>query len=693
MRSTLEHNRTFSQLHHKARSTRLTHVLAGTYVLSRESPNVQCLDPNGAARTVFLPAYVLYGSSLISIANTGTVGNLDIVDANGVSIGTVSPGSTVGFLEDTATWRVLLDARALLGPSFDYFQSTNLSVPGNYDEAITVSQIIGGGTFGVTPYTYGNSWHIVDGTPVLFDGIDIYYQTSVGWAAPKNAVNINAVLGSDFVDHTTNNALVGLAVNTRGVAPIAGGAARGDNITLFSLNPWVWNDAGSGPYFAIVGAEFDLGIATGTSVKQRIGIQVQSAGPQNPAAPDLGLRGTERDVAYLLGAGIHASGSGITWGTGWSWYPGSFDNTSYIMKGGITDALGGIDLTDVTFTGNAFSSPGFTVGALGNVATRRFISDNNSSNALLVGIGPPANLGWPYAATGAYNYNHVTVPGSHVGALYFNTVFAVNTPGSTSFGPTSADGAIGASVLKDNYLTSIVEGELDVIYTAVYQGRKGDAGLFLGGAVKVKSGTGADTGGVLGFEISAQWVNPSGTILNDVHSIAPFLEGASGVSGGIGYGFYTESFTATNYAGVYVGNNLANDPNAKWTYAFVAANARTLAGQYFRVVGDAVTGAGVAGDIIMGVNGATKTIRNLAGVLQVRNAADNATLFQISDTGAVGVASEFTLAAGTTAKASLNIPVGAAPTSPVDGDIWREDNTNTGLKVRINGVTKTITVS
>lgn len=31
--------------------------------------------------------------------------------------------------------------------------------------------------------------------------------------------------------------------------------------------------------------------------------------------------------------------------------------------------------------------------------------------------------------------------------------------------------------------------------------------------------------------------------------------------------------------------------------------------------------------------------------------------------------------------------------SPTDGDVWREDNTNTGLKVRINGATKTITVS
>lgn len=41
----------------------------------------------------------------------------------------------------------------------------------------------------------------------------------------------------------------------------------------------------------------------------------------------------------------------------------------------------------------------------------------------------------------------------------------------------------------------------------------------------------------------------------------------------------------------------------------------------------------------------------------------------------------------------INLPVQAAPASPNDGDIWRQDNTNTGLKVRINGATKTITVS
>lgn len=50
------------------------------------------------------------------------------------------------------------------------------------------------------------------------------------------------------------------------------------------------------------------------------------------------------------------------------------------------------------------------------------------------------------------------------------------------------------------------------------------------------------------------------------------------------------------------------------------------------------------------------------------------------------------LAAGVAGASTMRINQGVAPTSPVDGDMWREDNTNTGLKIRINGVTKTVTV-
>jgi hypothetical protein len=52
--------------------------------------------------------------------------------------------------------------------------------------------------------------------------------------------------------------------------------------------------------------------------------------------------------------------------------------------------------------------------------------------------------------------------------------------------------------------------------------------------------------------------------------------------------------------------------------------------------------------------------------------------------GNIQTAGEVLGSASTTARASLNIPHGSAPTSPVNGDIW---TTTAGLYVRINGAT------
>jgi len=60
----------------------------------------------------------------------------------------------------------------------------------------------------------------------------------------------------------------------------------------------------------------------------------------------------------------------------------------------------------------------------------------------------------------------------------------------------------------------------------------------------------------------------------------------------------------------------------------------------------------------------------------------------VSGIGAIGGSTSSTtnlnLAAGTTGVSSLRIPHGAAPTTPVDGDLW---TTTAGLYVRINGAT------
>lgn len=68
----------------------------------------------------------------------------------------------------------------------------------------------------------------------------------------------------------------------------------------------------------------------------------------------------------------------------------------------------------------------------------------------------------------------------------------------------------------------------------------------------------------------------------------------------------------------------------------------------------------------------------------------NPTLTAVADFRAIEVASGITiLGAATTAKASLRIPSGTAPTSPVNGDIWFD---GTLLKMQIGGVTKTFTL-
>jgi len=68
----------------------------------------------------------------------------------------------------------------------------------------------------------------------------------------------------------------------------------------------------------------------------------------------------------------------------------------------------------------------------------------------------------------------------------------------------------------------------------------------------------------------------------------------------------------------------------------------------------------------------------------------NATLTAAADFRAIEVGSGITiLGAATTAKASLRIPSGTAPTSPVNGDIWFD---GTNIQMRIGGVTKTFTL-
>jgi hypothetical protein len=87
----------------------------------------------------------------------------------------------------------------------------------------------------------------------------------------------------------------------------------------------------------------------------------------------------------------------------------------------------------------------------------------------------------------------------------------------------------------------------------------------------------------------------------------------------------------------------------------------------------------------------TPTINQTGGANGItRGLYINPTLTAAADWRAIEVSAGVSvLAPSTTASATLRIPSGTAPTSPVNGDIWFD---GTDLKIRIGGVTKTFTL-
>lgn len=109
----------------------------------------------------------------------------------------------------------------------------------------------------------------------------------------------------------------------------------------------------------------------------------------------------------------------------------------------------------------------------------------------------------------------------------------------------------------------------------------------------------------------------------------------------------------------------------------------------FRVQNN-ISGIGIttSGSWVAYNNSATQLVGIQGGIFAVFNSG---TRFQIDLTSnQVTLSGRLLGSASTTARASMNIPSGVAPTSPVDGDIWFD---GTNIFMRIGGVTKTFTLT
>lgn len=303
----------------------------------------------------------------------------------------------------------------------------------------------------------------------------------------------------------------------------------------------------------------------------------------------------------------------------------------------------------------SFQNSGVTINDDDTVSVPGEVRIETPEGAPLTGNLGPSGLDWiPFNYTTAANYSRAvrSTPDTQQ-PMFIANASIVNTEGSGFFGPASPDVAHLFCVQKDDYLTSLVEGETDTIISIAYNGRKGDTGSYIGDAVKVRSGTADDTGGVLGYELTASIVDTSGVVKFNMHTLSPFISSTEDpVSGGKGYGSFNEARVGAQYSAFHASVLQDTGDTAGFENLLTGNSSRDAEDIYFRIVGDMTSGSLQKGDILQGVVGSHKILRTESGTWKIRNTADNATLLSVADAGLVAMGS---LAVNTTAAVASSV--------------------------------------
>lgn len=126
-------------------------------------------------------------------------------------------------------------------------------------------------------------------------------------------------------------------------------------------------------------------------------------------------------------------------------------------------------------------------------------------------------------------------------------------------------------------------------------------------------------------------------VTQDIHPIMAFQEGATGLSGGHGYGFYSEDFLFPGYAAFQATTHNEYGGAAAtygWIYVLNAVVDRDAAKQYFAVVGDQAPSGYIPGDIVQGTGANSKILRTTPdGTWHVVNAATTADVLIVTNAG------------------------------------------------------------
>jgi hypothetical protein len=167
-------------------------------------------------------------------------------------------------------------------------------------------------------------------------------------------------------------------------------------------------------------------------------------------------------------------------------------------------------------------------------------------------IGAAGFIG-PYIGYRTKGYQYINQPDTHTYSQT-NFVFARDTLGSGVNGPTRTDTSLLVTGTKIDYLTSTVDGEIDVLQIMGRQGRLGDIGGLIINIAKVRNGDSGDGNAPAAGEFRVATVLEDGTVVQAAHALPVFLEFTGAVSGGKGYGHSVETRAGVFYAAYYGGS-------------------------------------------------------------------------------------------------------------------------------------------
>lgn len=376
-------------------------------------------------------------NQIINLPSPGSINSpARLVDVASNPTITVPPtgtsGATVPFLNGNNTWS-----------NTQTFTSTGV---GN---AIAVSQT-GSGSSSANPFIY-SSFSVSDNISNAnqIDALSCYmglngtgvnsartaFQSTLQLTAPTSASNpTRFYVAGEFVSQALSNDGGGL------------GTEKGQ---LFALSPVVQLGPSATHMAAAVGMELNTLCQTGSSTLIKYGISiVQETG-------DL-VQGSNQDAALFFGnqSGTVGWSNLIQIGDGINANPLTTTGTLLALKGNPTFA-NGINLSNVTsITGNAYSSPGFSITGLGvlslgavggTTGTINLLGSTSGSSSLTVSpTGANITISQNLTTTGAVTTNnHLITSGSGIatptpivlggtsGSIGFSTPSAIFNPSGT----------------------------------------------------------------------------------------------------------------------------------------------------------------------------------------------------------------------------------------------------------------------